>query len=66
MGFEPALLVLDILKTEKSAFVIVLFPIQNIPDEGTLFIQKKVGSALTETETDFSAKRKYCAIFFVH
>jgi hypothetical protein len=30
-------------------FVIVLFPIQNIPDE-ELFIQKKVGSALTETE----------------
>jgi ribosomal protein S6 len=31
------LLVLDILKTEKAAFLIVLFPIQNIPDEGHYF-----------------------------
>jgi hypothetical protein len=30
--------------------VIVLFPIQNIPDEGHYSFRKNVGSALTETE----------------
>ena len=29
---------------------IVLFPIQNIPDEGHYLSRKQVGSALTETE----------------
>ena len=42
------MLVLDILKTEKSAFAIVLFPIQNIPDEGDYLFRKCVGSGLTE------------------
>jgi hypothetical protein len=49
------LLVLDILKTEKAAFVIVSFPIQNIPEEGHYSFRKKVGSALTETVFDFSS-----------
>ena len=31
-------------------FAIVLFPIQNIPDEGHYLSRKQVGSALTETE----------------
>ena len=46
------LLVLDILKTEekKAAFAIVLFPIQNILDEGHYLSRKQVESALTETE----------------
>ena len=37
---------------EKAAFAIVIFPIQNILDEGhyIVFIQIQVGSALTETE----------------
>ena len=30
--------------------MIVLFPIQNIPDEGHYLSRKQVGSALTETE----------------
>ena len=30
--------------------MIVLFPIQNIPEEGHYSFRKKVGSALTETE----------------
>ena len=30
--------------------MIVLFPIQNIPDQGHYSFRKKVGSALTETE----------------
>jgi hypothetical protein len=44
------MLVLGILKTEKVAFAIVLFPTQNIPDEGHYLFRKQVGSALTETE----------------
>ena len=44
------LLVLDILKTEKAALAIVLFPIQNIPNEEHYLSRKQVGSALTETE----------------
>ena len=48
------MLVLDILKryikTEKNAFLIVLLPIQNIPDEGHYLSKKQMGSALTETE----------------
>jgi hypothetical protein len=38
------MLVLDILKTEKSAFAIVLFPIQNIPDEGDYLFRKCDGT----------------------
>jgi len=40
------------IKTEqkKAAFAIVLFPIQNIPDEGHYLSRKQVGSDLTETE----------------
>ena len=44
------MLVLDILKTKQNAFTIVLFPIQNILDEGHYLSRKQVGSALTETE----------------
>ena len=44
------MLVLDILKSEKAAFAIVLFPIQNIPDEGHYLFRKQVGFGLTETE----------------
>jgi hypothetical protein len=45
------LLDLDVLQTEKkAAFAIVLFPIQDIPDEGHYLFRKVVGSALTETE----------------
>jgi hypothetical protein len=35
---------------KKAAFAIVLFPIQNIPEEGHYLSRKQVGSALTETE----------------
>jgi hypothetical protein len=44
------LLVLDILKSEKATFAIILFLIQNIPDEGHYLFRKQVGSALMETE----------------
>jgi hypothetical protein len=45
------LLVLDILKTEKSGRVRDRFvSYSKYSRRGTLFIQKKVGSALTETE----------------
>jgi hypothetical protein len=39
-----------ITNRKKAAFAIVLFPIQNIPNEGHYLSKKKVGSALTETE----------------
>ena len=42
--------VLDILKTEKTAFAIVLIPIKKIPDEGHYLFRKGVGSPLTEPE----------------
>ena len=35
---------------KKAVFAIVLFPIQNIPDEGHYLSRKQVGSALTETK----------------
>jgi hypothetical protein len=44
------LLVLDILKTEKSRVRDRFIPYSKYSRRGTLFIQKKVGSALTETE----------------
>jgi hypothetical protein len=39
-----------ITNRKKAAFAIVLFPIQNIPDEEHYLSRKQVGSALTETE----------------
>ena len=39
-----------ITNRKKAAFAIVLFFIQNIPDEGHYLSRKQVGSALTETE----------------
>ena len=45
------LLVLDILKTEKSSVRDCFISFTKYSRRGTLFIQKKVGSALTETET---------------
>ena len=39
-----------ITNRKKNAFPIVLFPIQDIPDEGHYLFRKGVGSALTETE----------------
>jgi hypothetical protein len=44
------LLVLDILKTEKSRVLDRFISYSKYSRRGTLFIQKKVGSALTETE----------------
>jgi hypothetical protein len=44
------LLVLDILKTEKSRVRDRFISYSKYSTRGTLFIQKKVGSALTETE----------------
>jgi hypothetical protein len=44
------LLVLDILKTEKSCVRDRFISYSKYSRRGTLFIQKKVGSALTETE----------------
>ena len=44
------LLVLDILKTEKSRVRDRFISYSKYSRRGTLFIQKKVGSALTETE----------------
>jgi hypothetical protein len=44
------LLVLDILKTEKSRVCDRFISYSKYSRRGTLFIQKKVGSALTETE----------------
>jgi hypothetical protein len=35
---------------KKATFAIVLFPIQNIPDEGHYLSRKQVGSALTKTK----------------
>jgi hypothetical protein len=45
------LLVLDILKTEKSRVRDRFISYSKYSRRGTLFIQKKVGSALTETES---------------
>ena len=39
-----------IINTEKAAFAIVLYPTQNIPDEGHYLFRKQLGSAQTETE----------------
>ena len=44
------MLVLDILKTEKSRVRDRFISYSKYTRRGTLFIQKKVGSALTETE----------------
>jgi hypothetical protein len=44
------LLVLDILKTEKSHVRFRFISYSKYSRRGTLFIQKKVGSALTETK----------------
>ena len=44
------MLVLDILKTEKSRVRDRFISYSKYSRRGTLFIQKKVGSALTETE----------------
>jgi hypothetical protein len=44
------LLVLDILKKEKSRVRDRFISYSKYSRRGTLFIQKKVGSALTETE----------------
>ena len=44
------LLVLDILKTEKSRIRDRFISYSKYSRRGTLFIQKKVGSALTETD----------------
>jgi hypothetical protein len=44
------LLVLDILETEKSRVRDRFISYSKHSRRGTLFIQKKVGSALTETE----------------
>jgi hypothetical protein len=44
------LLVLDILKTEKSRVRDQFISYSKYSRRGTLFIQKKVGSTLTETE----------------
>ena len=44
------LLVLDILKTEKSRVRDRFISYSKYSREGTLFIQKKMGSALTKTE----------------
>jgi hypothetical protein len=44
------LLVLDILKTEKSRVRDGFISYSKYSRRGTLFIQEKVGSALTETE----------------
>jgi hypothetical protein len=43
-------IVLDILKTEKSRVRDHFISYSKYSGQGTLFIQKKVGSALTETE----------------
>jgi hypothetical protein len=54
MGFEPPsnrLLVLDILITEKSRIRDRFISYLKYSRRGTLFIHKKLGSALTETET---------------
>jgi hypothetical protein len=37
-------------KQKKATFAIVLFPIQNIPDEGHYLCRKQVGSPLTEAK----------------
>jgi hypothetical protein len=47
---KNTLLVLGILKTEKSRVRDRFISYSKYSRRGTLFIQKKVGSALTETE----------------
>jgi hypothetical protein len=39
---------------KKATFMIVLFPIQNIPDEAHYLSRKQMGSALTKTEIGIS------------